>query len=285
VIKRRILPLAVVVTGLLAVVAIAAHGRPLGSHSGRGGGLPATFWDYVFTTFVIFDCLLLLAGLVALYYLRKEPDPRSSFYARTMRALVVFLAIAAALTIIGTHLRLHPLHAPHVTTKRHAGTAAVRHRRAPVSRHSQVRWDEVLIVLGVVLAFALVGAATARRRLRLQPRGAPDREVLAAALDESLDDLRTDPDLRRAIIAAYARMEKALAAAGLARRPSEAPLEYLERALVALDASADAVSRLTDLFVWARFSHHEPEPSMRDEAVDALLTVRDELRASELAPA
>jgi hypothetical protein len=76
-------------------------------------------------------------------------------------------------------------------------------------------------------------------------------------------------------------METALAAAGLPREPSEAPLEYVERALLALDASADAVRRLTDLFEWARFSQHEPEPSMRDEAVDALVAVRDELRAPE----
>ena len=110
-------------------------------------------------------------------------------------------------------------------------------------------------------------------------------QSLADALDVSLDDLRTDPDLRRAIIAAYARMEAALAAAGLPRRPAEAPLEYLERALLSLDTSAEAVRRLTDLFEWARFSHHEPEPSMRDDAVDALLAVRDELRASELTPA
>ena len=51
------------------------------------------------------------------------------------------------------------------------------------------------------------------------------------ALDESLDDLRNDPDLRRAIVAAYARMEHALARAGLPRQPAEAPFEYVERAL------------------------------------------------------
>ena len=80
-------------------------------------------------------------------------------------------------------------------------------------------------------------------------------------------------------------MEAALAAAGIPRRPAEAPLEYLERALLSLDTSAEAIRRLTDLFEWARFSHHEPEPSMRDDAVDALIAVRDELRALELTPA
>jgi hypothetical protein len=38
------------------------------------------------------------------------------------------------------------------------------------------------------------------------------------------------------------------------------------------------VIRLTDLFEWAKFSHHEPEPHMRDEAIDALVALRDELR-------
>ena len=80
-------------------------------------------------------------------------------------------------------------------------------------------------------------------------------------------------------------MERALASAGLARRPAEAPVEYLERALLELDASTDAVRRLTELFEWAKFSHHEPEPSMRDDAVEALVAVRDELRAAELIPA
>jgi len=112
-------------------------------------------------------------------------------------------------------------------------------------------------------------------RLRTTP------ETVAAALDESLDDLRSDPDLRRAIVAAYARMEKALAAVGMPRDPAEAPREYLERVLLSLDASAGAVRSLTDLFEWARFSHHEPEQAMRDEAVDALIAVRDELRARE----
>jgi hypothetical protein len=151
--------------------------------------------------------------------------------------------------------------------------------------HVHFRWEEFVVVLGLLLGVGVLAAAT---RSRLDPGGGQRRaapEVLAAALDQSLDDLRSDPDLRRAIIAAYARMETALAAAGLPRRPAEAPFEYVERALLTLDTSAAAVRKLTDLFVWARFSQHEPEPSMRDEAVDALVAVRDELRASELVPA
>jgi hypothetical protein len=146
------------------------------------------------------------------------------------------------------------------------------------------RWEELVAVLGLLIGLAVLAAAT-RSRLGQGAERRPAPELLAAALDESLDDLRADPDLRGAIIAAYARMETALAAAGLPRDPAEAPLEYVERTLLTLDTSAEAVRTLTDLFVWARFSQHEPEPSMRDEAVDALVAVRDELRASELVPA
>jgi Domain of unknown function (DUF4129) len=145
----------------------------------------------------------------------------------------------------------------------------------------RIQWPEVAIVVGtVLLVMAVVYLRRARGGLPSLPRRSR-AESLAEALDLSLDDLRADPDLRHAIIAAYARMERALAAAGTARRPAETPLEYLERVLLSLDASAEAVRRLTDLFEWARFSHHAPEPSMRDEAVDALAALRDELRSAE----
>jgi hypothetical protein len=82
-------------------------------------------------------------------------------------------------------------------------------------------------------------------------------------------------------------MEHALAGVGLPRDPAEAPFEYVARALESLDASAAAAERLTALFEWAKFSQHEPGPEMRDEAVDALVAVRDELRrpAAEAVPA
>jgi hypothetical protein len=113
------------------------------------------------------------------------------------------------------------------------------------------------------------------------------RREVSAAIDESIDDLRNDPNLRRAIVAAYARMEQALGRAGLPRDPAEAPFEYVERALLSLDTSAESAQRLTALFERAKFSHHEPEPEMRDEAIDALVAVRDELArpVEEVVPA
>ena len=56
------------------------------------------------------------------------------------------------------------------------------------------------------------------------------------------------------------------------------PRSSTSRALQSLDTSVASVKRLTDLFEWAKFSHHAPDPAMRDEAIDALVAVRDELR-------
>jgi hypothetical protein len=148
----------------------------------------------------------------------------------------------------------------------------------PAARPARLRWDEILLIVALLGGVGVLVVVTRPRARPLLSRERP-QEAVAAVLDDSLDDLRNEPDLRRAIIAAYARMERALAAAGLPRRPSEAPFEYVERALGELDASAEAVHRLTGLFEWAKFSQHEPEPAMRDEAIDALAAVRDELRA------
>ncbi len=244
-----------------------------------------SFWDYAFTTLVIVELLLVLVAFVALFFFRRDPDQRPPRRSQTLRALLLLIGIAALLAFVGHNVNilglLHPHHAAQPpsapVTKIPKGK---RQRQPATSQHVHFRWEELVVVLAVLAALGVVAARTRSRQAPgLWRRSAP--EVLAAALDESLDDLRSDPDLRRAIIAAYARMETALAAAGLPREPAEAPLEYVERALLTLDASAAAVRRLTDLFEWARFSQHEPEPLMRDEAVDALVAVRDELRASE----
>src|SRR5207248_4831549 len=139
----------------------------------------------------------------------------------------------------------------------------------------------------VIVVFSLAAAALAagaffyvRARRRRGPNAARTAVALSNALDESLDDLRREGDARRAVIAAYARMERALAACGLPRRAAEAPLEYLGRVLRdLLRASAVSVARLTDLFEHAKFSQHEVGREMKEEAIAALVAVRDELRA------
>jgi hypothetical protein len=74
-------------------------------------------------------------------------------------------------------------------------------------------------------------------------------------------------------------MEHALAAARLPRRPDEAPREYLERVLPDVGAQTASVKRLTGLFERAKFSPHTIDASMKEEAIDALESLRNDLRS------
>jgi hypothetical protein len=136
--------------------------------------------------------------------------------------------------------------------------------------------------LAGVAALAWWLGARGRRKAR-EPLLATPAEALADVLAETLDDLRAEGDPRRAVIAAYARMERALAAAGLPRDAAEAPEEYLQRILADVAVTARAATRLTSLFAWARFSGHDVRPEMKDEAIDTLEQVQAELAAAEAA--
>lgn len=272
---RRWLPLVLAVAGLLAVAALASHGHPL-SRSHGSGPTPA-FFDYVLTTVVIAVAGLALLFLLALRRTKPGARPRGEPRWRLLQLLAMLL-LSAVIAAGLLHGRLGRGSASHLRGQPGNGqTATAASRKAPKGRNARLRWDEIAVVIALLAAAGVVAYATrttpAKKEWRFRPR-----EEIALALDESLDDLRNEPDVRRAIIAAYARMERSLAAAGIPRRPSEAPLEYMARALQQLDASSPAVARLTDLFEWAKFSHHDPDESMRNEAIAALVAVRDELR-------
>ncbi len=139
-------------------------------------------------------------------------------------------------------------------------------------------WLPVGVMVGLVMAGVMAYVVAQRRA----SRAARDEEALAeqlvVVLDETLDDLRAESDPRRAVIAAYVRLERVLAAYGAARRRAETPDEYLARVLGALAVDAGAVRRLTDLYSWAKFSQHAVDADMKEEAIEALEHVRGELR-------
>lgn len=285
-IARRALPLLLAVAGLIAIAALAAHGNPLGSP--RSSGPTPGFFDYVFTTFA-----LLAVAIVAVFVYGLAGTKWSAPRARPPHiGILQFVLVMAASLLFGwllVHARFHFL----AHTNRHRSTrvsgAPTRGRTnepsAAARRGARLRWDEVAIVAALLAAAGVAAFASRKGRPMKELRIRSQEEDVALALDESLDDLRDDPDTRRAIIAAYARMERALAATGIPRRPSEAPYEYLARALESLHTSASSVTRLTDLFERAKFSRHIPDESMREDAIDALVAVRDELRTPRQAAA
>jgi hypothetical protein len=139
----------------------------------------------------------------------------------------------------------------------------------------------VLVAAGGLVILALVAATAvpvARRRLAAGVETDETRaEAVSRALAESIDDLRAEPDPRRAVIAAYARMERGLAARGHGRRAFEAPLEYLTRLLAEVSADRESVGRLTALFERAKFSPHAVGPEAKSEAINCLVAIRNGL--------
>jgi hypothetical protein len=142
---------------------------------------------------------------------------------------------------------------------------------------------------GILALAAALGALGFALWLALGWRPATDEDdglaappaALEAAVDESVDDLRAEPDARRAIVRCYARFERAAAASGVARAPWSTPMEFMREALRRLPIPRTAVPTLTRLFELARYSHHPLGPPERDQALAALDEIRTAMAAAE----
>ncbi|HEY3541698.1 MAG TPA: DUF4129 domain-containing protein [Gaiellaceae bacterium] len=284
----RLLIPAAVVAGLLVIVGVASRGRPLSPHAGAGPS--ASFFDYVGTTLVLFAIGMVIVVVAAIISMRggdRQNVDRSPWY--LLSSLIMFFVCCALAFLVSRNAFLNRIAKPQseTLTQRTATSPTPSQKALKGTRNPHFRWDELALVVLLIGGVGIYLWRTRAPRLTPRPLAMRRRTALSRAVDDSIDDLRRDPDIRRAIIAAYARMERTLGAAGVPRRPSEAPFEYLERSLVELETSADAARGLTGLFERAKFSQHEPAESMRDEAIDALVAVRDELQhpAREAVPA
>lgn len=266
------------VVGLLAVVALASRGHLGGGGGGAGPSQSVLNWAFsVF--FVVYVAAIPFVAWT--YFVQRRNATQLHGTGRrgsrfVANAAVFFLFLAAAVGI----QRLRNSH----TTPLHLKTP-VAGARKPAKPGAKVvqpppRFQWPVVVVAGVLAAGGAGAYFVARRRKGPLRDLQVTEELTLALDDAIDDVRAETDPRRAVIKAYARMEAVLAAHGLPRRPSEAPYEYLGRALQELEASAASVGRLTDLFERAKFSLHEIDAAMRADAIGALTAVRDELKVA-----
>jgi hypothetical protein len=237
--------------------------------------------DALLVGFVLLAVLPFVVPLIRRRRRRRfaEPDPdvepvRLPWWGRVLRALAIAAVVFLSLLLLS--LFSGPDRSQEQSAEPPSGPAEPATDAQPTDPGGlpPVHWWGILLLALVVLA-----AAAAAWYLRERPVEAePDEpDELVAAVELSLEDLERDPDPRRAVIRAYARMERALGAHGLPRRPSETALEYLARALTSLHVGRASVERLTALFERAKFSRHEIDGSMKDEALAALSSLRDEL--------
>ena len=282
---RALLPV-LGVLALVGVVAIASRGS---TSEGNAGVRPpsATLLDTILSLgllAVVLGAVLLAYGLMQRKAIAAEIA--TGRYRRT--SVVGYIAFFAVLMAV-TYWRLRAWQVKPADEQSNPAFPGLAPRpglpadASETTYHPQFAWLPVAIVIGLA-ATAAVAYVVANRRARLTGT-APEAlsEQLADVLDETLDDLRDEKDPRRAVIAAYARLERVLAANGSGRRPAETPEEYLGRVLGDLTISGGSVRRLTELFLQAKFSQHVVNTAMKEEAIEALVQVRDELREAAAA--
>ena len=279
---------ALAVLGLIGLVAIASTGStPHGSGQAR---TPSdSLLDALFTLWIL---AVVAGGVLLVYGLAQRKaiaqQVASGRFRRTSLTtwLVFVLLLTAIISVVRwLHLRSHAPGAIDEEPPFNAGQPPqTPGQNTPGTYEAGISWLTVAAVVVLVVA-AVVALVLSRRRSRVTRIADEDlAEQLALALDDALDDLRAEKDPRRAIVAAYARMERILAAGGVPRRSAETADEYLPRVLRELAPRSDGVARLTDLFTQAKFSHHDIDMAMKEEAIEALEQVRDELRAQREEP-
>jgi hypothetical protein len=280
--------LSLALLALLALVALASRGdRPFSGESGSAREPSNLFWDYLFS--VSLGVAVVGFGVsLCLMFTRAEGRIAADKKQRNILVLLFLAALVVGFIIGADRVRDFAggdAAVPEITDPGRTSTADLPQRE----EEREIR--PVGILLPLVAGLLVLAYFTARRRYRRRKperlTGAELTDELAALLDDTLDDLRAEPDPRRAVIAAYARTERALGAYGFPRRAFEAPLEYLDRIAAPLHEVQPSARRLvfelTHLFERAKFSSHAIDAQMKDDAIATLAALRDELRDQEAA--
>jgi hypothetical protein len=258
---------------LLALVALASSESGAPQDRADGPLAPgAATWLYA--VFVVVG--LLAVPLFVYVYTREVPhSPERRRRARLMP--LVLVALATALLVLAVR---SPDGFGEVVRRLRLDRDPREGVDGAVRRPPSLELFPFMVVSSAVLAGAAALAAH-RLLLRRPARTRPTLpEELSQALDDSLDDLRAEPDARLAVVRAYARMEATLERFGVPRREAEAPFEYVGRMLLELDVRPEPVHELAGLFERARFSRHEIGPELKDDAIGALESIRDDLRGT-----
>ena len=276
---------------LLAVVAVASRAhKPGGGRSGGGAKVPPVLLEYLGVLAMV---TILVGGAVAVFAMadnrRRKALAGETGWRRSLGGIAFgMLAVVVAL-LLTRHLHrnngLRPFGAfgpTGVVTRGATGSAAARIRASQRQQAGESDWLGAVILGSILLGLAAAIASAAAYR-RSHGSFLEEEAALAAALDavlaDTLEDLYAERDPRTAVITASPRLEVALAAYRVPRAEAETSQEYVERAHDRLNVSGWAVRRLTLLFERAKFSSHDVDTTMKDDAIDTLASVRAELEA------
>jgi membrane protein implicated in regulation of membrane protease activity len=283
----RTLRLAAVGAALIVLLALVAFA----SHSGFGhtttSQVTPSYVSWAMSVFFILFVLMIpvaaWAYSVQMREFKLQNRNQRSMQARILRSfaiIAVIIGLFALRQFARSHGILPAFNAPWMRSGKGRDPNAVAANHYNPTFQWPVLWV-TLVLLAVVVGFLWWQW---RKRLANAPLDEDGPQTLEQDVVETIsytiDDLEAEPDARRAVIAAYARMESVLGRHGLRRDPSDTAVEYLRRILLGLTSRRDAVTSLTSLFERAKFSAHEIDGSMKQEAISALRAIRDDLQAA-----
>jgi hypothetical protein len=279
--------LTLVALALLVLLALVAFA----SRSGFGGSSDArptsTYFDWAFSVFLVLWVLAIPLTLWAMYQRQKrKAESRARNFKQSVIQNLLTLGFFLGVTVFFVWIRhFRPdVFGPRAEKLNEARKGVKKAGQQQQHYDPAFQMPVLYATIAILLALAVAAVVLHRRRKRRRAARAPREraeivEELVAEIGDAIDDLEAEPDARRAVIAAYARMEAALGRHGVRRRPSETPYEYLARVLLELEVPEDAVRALTDAFERAKFSPHEIDAGGKRSAIGALVAVRDGLRA------
>jgi membrane protein implicated in regulation of membrane protease activity len=285
----RSLRVASVLLALLVLLALVAFASRTGF--GHASSTTTTPGYVNWATSIFLVAFFVMAPLSVWAYVhqareRLERQQHKSFQTRVVRSLVFIPLLAIAF-----FARLYLKDKIHLSSGfhqlffgNHLATGKGKNGKGAASYTPTFEWP----VLWATILLLLAGVAAWmwwRRKHPPLPRVGVEalslEDDVAFSLGDAIEDLESEPDARRAVIAAYARMEGVFGRHGLRRQVSETATEYLQRILLGLTTRVTAVERLTGLFEQAKFSDHPIDGRMKQDAIDALRVIRDDLVVAE----
>lgn len=259
----------IILIGWVALVVIGA-----GEKSDSSGQFALSHLQDVFVASL---ALLALCGLVMLPFMfdkqERQFEPRPD---RRIRWLIVGTALIVLLAFgVGPQdFAVEPVEEVPLP-----GEVAV----APEEAAPEMTVDDgrAMLVLFLTCAGAVALLVWSRRRLASALGEAatelPLEFAVGPAIDAATDHLLRGDDPRHSVMAAYAGLERSLAAQGRGRDPHETPAEHLARVLVAVPVLLGPAVQLGELYGLARFSDHEITKDDQRRAAAALDQSRRQL--------
>lgn len=271
---------ALALLGLAAVVVVASGGTtPSGTSASRP--VPDVLFDSIISVGLV---LLLPAAAMLVYGLMQRKAVAAEIQRRKyprfgLLGWFVFVLLFALLTWFRGRNWQPPTIDDELGEQAFPGgeTPTIPEVPGATTYEPEFAWIPVLAITTLAVVAVVAFLVSTRRRAAASGDDALV-EAVAEILDDTLDDLRAEADPRRAVIAVFARLERTLAANGLPRDRSETAEEYVSRALGALEVGEEPTKRLTALYEVAKFSDHDVDAGMKDEAIAALESIRDDLR-------